>query len=591
MRLGKSELIKWSFWVLIFLSIISCGKKDKPNNTDYLMKAKGNRFYGGVFRMNESEYIKTLFPPSITDAFSYRIANQIYEGLLKFDQEYLTLKNGIAEKYTVSDDGLTYTFTLKKGVLFHDADCFPGGKGREVTAEDVKFCFTFLCTSSPHNLGYEVFKGTLKGADAYFNESKDGHTPQFDIEGIKVLDKYTIQFMLEKKSSLFLYNLARPFTYIYPREAFEKYGLDMRVKPVGTGPFYLSSIDEDIVVILKKNLNYYGIDSLGNKLPFLDALEVRFMKDRKAELLEFKKGNLDMIYRLPTDQIIEIVEDAMNKTKNGEYTKYIMQREPEMSAHYLMFNQQNTLFKDKNLRKAIAFAIDRTKILEYVLQGEGFKPGINGITPPVFEGYDINKIRGYELNIDSAKYYLNKAGFPNGKDFPKTTLYLNSDAERNVYVAQEVQKQLKDNLNIDIELQVVPFAQHLENAMNGKSNFFRIGWLADFPNPENFLYLFYGANVPKDKDKASFPNLSRYKNTAYDDYYQKAMAANSINETVENFLKAEQVLMNDAGVLVLWYDEGYRLLQPYVKNFPNNPMQYRDLSDVYFYKNLENVNE
>lgn len=578
------------FKIFVFISfvicLISCGKKSNDSSLD-LKPALGGRNYGGVFRMNESENIKTLFPPSISDAFSYRIANQIYEGLLKFDQEYLTLKNGIIEGYTVSADGLEYTFTLKKDVKFHDADCFPNGKGREVTTEDVKYCFTYLCTNSAQNLGFEVFKGVLKGADAYFEATKNGEKPKSEIEGITIVDKYTIKFTLIKKSSLFLFNLARPYTYIYPKEAFDAYGMEMRVKPVGTGPFLVSSLDEDIVVILKKNSNYHGVDSLGNKLPFLDALEIRFLKDRKAELLEFKKGNFEMIYHLPTDQIIEIVEDAMNKTKQGQYTKYTMQREAEMSSHYLVFNHQSETFKNKNLRKAISFAIDRTKILEYVLQGEGFKAGLNGITPPVFEGYDISKIKGYDLNLDSAEYYLTKAGYPEGKNFPNTILYLNSDGERNIYVAQEVQKELKDNLNIDLEIQVLPFAQHLENAMNGKSEFFRIGWIADFPNPENFLYLFYGKDVSDKKEEVSFPNLARYKNPKFDAFYDKAMSTTDLKETVNNFLAAEQVLMDDAGAIVLWYDEGYRLLQPYVQNFPNNPMQYRDLSDVY-YKMPEN---
>lgn len=579
----KVKFFSIPFFVLSLFLLSSCSKNDSETNSNSLKEGLGGRFYGGVFRMNESEYIKTLFPPSITDAFSYRIANQVYEGLLKFDQEYLTLKNGIIEGYTVDESKTVYTFNLRKGVQFHDSECFPDGKGREVTAEDVKYCFTYLCTYSPQNLGFEVFTGVLKGADAYFEASKNGK-PDFDVEGIKIIDKYTIQLTLNQKSSLFLYNLARPYTYIYPKEAFDKFGMEMRVKPVGTGPFILSSIDEDIVVILKKNQNYYASDSLGNKLPFLDALEIRFLKDRKAELLEFKKGNFDMIYRLPTDQIIEIVEDAMNKTKQGEYTKYTMQREPEMSTHFIMFNHQNEVFKNRNVRKAISFALDRTKILEYVLQGEGFKAGVNGIVAPVFEGYDINRVKGYDLDIDSAKFYLAKAGYPEGKGFPKHTIYLNSDAERNVYVLQEVQKELKDNLNIEVDIQVLPFAQHLENAMKGKSEMFRIGWLADFPNPENFLYLFYGKTVSTDKESSAFPNLSRYYNPTFDTYYDKALSANTIGEAVDNYLKAEQVLMNDAAVVVLWYDEGYRLLQPYVQNFPNNPMQYRDLSDVYFKK-------
>jgi oligopeptide transport system substrate-binding protein len=568
----------------LFLSLVfSCSNSKKSDGISGGLKpAKSGRNYGGSFRVNESEYIKSLFPPNLTDAFSHRVANQVYEGLMKFDQTHLTLKLGLAESYTVDSSGTVYTFKLRKGVTFHDNPCFTGGKGREVTTSDIKYCFTFLCTQNPNNQGFSLFKDVLKGATAYFNSTIFVPKPDFGVEGIKVIDNYTIQFTLEKPSSIFLYNLARAFTYIYPKEAFDKYGLEMRIKPVGTGPFYLSSIEEDISIILKRNENYHKKDSSGNQLPFLDAITVSFIKDRKAELFEFKKGNLDMIYRLPTDNIIEIVEDAMDKTKNGEYTKYTLQRKPEMVTHYLTFNTQSELFKNKNLRKALSFAVDRKKILEFVLQGEGYKPGINGVTPPVFENYNIDNIKGYDLDVDSAKYYLTKAGYPNGKGFSKILLSLNSDAERNTNVAIEIQKQLKDNLNIDIELQIVPFAQHVENIIGGKSDFFRIGWSADFPNPENFLFLFYGKDVPQSKTDKSFPNLSRYKNSNFDEYYIKGLNSLDQKESYENFMKAEQIMMADAPVIVLWYDEGYRLLQPHVQNFPSNPMQYRDFTEVYF---------
>ncbi|MDX2189167.1 MAG: ABC transporter substrate-binding protein [Bacteroidota bacterium] len=576
-------LRKFFFLVSVVLFILSCGKSEKEQNASSgLTPANGGKFYGGVFRMNESEYIKTLFPPNLTDAFSYRVACQVYEGLLKFNQSDLTLKPGIAESWTVDETGTVYTFKLRKGIKFHDDVCFPDGKGRELKASDVKYCFTFLCTQNPNNQGFHIFKDVIKGATAYFNATLFVAKPDFEIEGIKVIDDYTVQFSLEKPSSIFLYQLARSFTFVFPKEAYDKYGLEMRIHPVGTGPFYLSSIEEDISIILKRNPNYWGQDSVGNKLPFFDAISVTFIKDRKAELFEFKKGNLDMVYRLPTDNIIEIVEDAMDKTKKGEYTQYQLQRKPEMATHYLTFNNQSELFKNKNIRKAISYAIDRRKILEFVLQGEGYKAGLNGVTPPVFQNYDIEKIKGYDLNIDSAKYFLSKAGYPSGKGFPKVQLVLNSDAERNKNVAVEVQKQLKDNLNIDIELQILPFAQHIENVLNGKTDFFRIGWIADFPNPENFLYLFYGKEVPASKNDKSYPNMARYVNSAFDDFYVKGLNSKTEVEAFDNFMKAEQILMADAPVVVLWYDEGYRLLQPTVQKFPSNAMQYRDLSDVYF---------
>jgi len=224
------------------------------------------------------------------------------------------------------------------------------------------------------------------------------------------------------------------------------------------------------------------------------------------------------------------------------------------------------------------------KILNYVLNGEGFFPGYNGITPPTFPNYKTEEIKGYKLNTDSAKYYLAKAGYPGGKGFPEITLQLNSEGERNSNVAIEIQKQLKENLNINIKLEVLPFAQHVENIISGKATFFRSGYIADYPSPENFLSLFYGKNVPPSLKEKSFPNFARYINPEFDRFYEAGLTAKTTEEAYQYFLEAEKILMDDAPIVVLWYDEGYRLLQSNVKNFPNNPMQLRDYSEVYFDK-------
>lgn len=568
----------------IFLS--SCNRSSDPGNSGAanLTAAKGGRYYGGVFKVNESDYIKNLFPHNITDAISYRVATQVYEGLMKFNQNDLSLINGLAESYEIDDSKTVYTFKLRKGVMFHDADCFPGGKGREMTAEDVKYSFTLLCTQNINNQGFSVFQGILKGADEYYKATAGGKSATGkEVEGIKVIDPYTIQFTLTAPNSIFLYNLARPFTFVFPREAYEKYGLEMRNKAVGTGPFKIFSIEDDISIILKKNESYWGVDEFGNKLPYLDAIKIKFIKDKKTELLEFKKGNLDMMYRLPTDHIIEILEEV--KTQKGQYAQYELQRTPEMATHFLSFLNQGKIFNNRDLRKAFSFAIDRKKILEFVLNGEGYAPATHGITPiDIFKNpqYDVNNIYGYDLNLDSAKYYLKKAGYPDGKGLPKLTLELNSDGERNVAVAEEVQKQLKEHLNINIELNIVPFAQLVENMINGKTDFFRGGWIADYPNPENFLWFFYGKTVPASLKEQSYPNMMRYKNDRFDRLYEAGLKATTQEEAYKNFLQAETLVMQDAPVIVLWYDEGYRLVQSSVKNFPNNAMQYRDFTSVYF---------
>ena len=569
---------------LILLLLNSCtSKKDSISDTRAQIEGKGGKFYGGVFKVNESDYIKNLFPHNITDAISYRVATQVYEGLLKFNQTDLGLKNGIAESYETDDSKTVYTFKLRKGVLFHNDQCFPNGKGRELTAEDIKFCFTLLCTQNINNQGFSMFQNILKGANEYYAVSESGKNPSFDLEGIKIIDKYTIQFTLNEPSSIFLYNLARPFTFIFPKEAYEKYGLEMRNKAIGTGPFKITTVEDDITIILSKNENYYGVDEVGNKLPFLDAVKIKFIKDKKTELLDFKKGNLDMMYRLPTDYIIEILDEISKK--KGDYGQYDLQRTPEMATHFLSFLNEGKIFNNKNLRKAFSFAINRKHILEAVLNGEGYAPAVYGITPlDIFKNpiYDVTKIKGYEFNSDSAKYYLAKAGYPDGKGFPKIVLELNSDGERNVAVAEEVQKQIKETLNINIELNIVPFAQLVENMIGGKSDFFRGGWIADYPNPENFLWFFYGKTVPKSLNEPSYPNMMRYKSKEFDRLYEAGIKAKSQDEAFKFFMEAENVVMQDAPIIVLWYDEGYRLMQSYVKNFNNNAMQYRDFSSVYF---------
>ena len=579
------EKLKKSFLPLLLAALCmgACsGDKDgKSDNAEALVEAKGGKYSGGIFKYNEAEFIKNLFPHNITDATSYRIASQVYEGLLKFTQDSLTLTNGLAESYSVDATKTVYTFKLRKGVFFHDNECFPEGKGRELTAEDVKYCFTLLCTSNPQqNQGFSMFQGILKGADEYYAASVGGKTPAFEVEGIKVVDPLTIQFSLKEPNSIFLYNLARPFTFIFAKEAYEKYKQEMRVKAVGTGPFIVSSIDEGTSVILKRNDKYYLKDADGNALPYLNGISVKFLKDRKIELIEFKKGNFQMMYRLPTDFIIDIEEQSVKKT--GEYGMYDLQRNPEMAVHFLSFATQGKMFNNVNLRKAISFGIDRKMILEKVLDGEGDSPGFWGITPVnVFPSYDAKSITGYTLNLDSANHYLKKAGFKNGADVPKIVLELNSDGERNVNVASEVKKQLKDNLNIEVEMNVVTTATLIDNMIGGKADFFRVGWIADYPSPENFLWYLYGKNVPADATAPSYPNMARYKNAKFDELYEKGLKAQTTAEAYKHFVEAEKVAMADAPVVVLWYDEAYRLMQPYVKNFPNNAMQYRDFTTVY----------
>ena len=225
--------------------------------------------------------------------------------------------------------------------------------------------------------------------------------------------------------------------------------------------------------------------------------------------------------------------------------------------------------------------MDKNKIIEDVLKGEAYGPGVYGISPPTFKGYDITKIAGYDFDRSKAKKLLAEAGYPEGKGFPKVKIELNSGGSKNANVVLEIQKQLKDVLNVDVDFEVVPQKQKLEDAKYARAEIFRSAWIADFPSPENFLWTMYGGSVPADLTQPSYPNTPRYKNPEYDKAFEAGQSAKTQEEAFGNFLKAEQIMIADAPIMVLWYDENYRLIKSNVRNFFYNPMRYRDYSQVY----------
>ncbi len=571
----------WKFLSLFLVCIVvlSCGPSG-PNHDGPDKAAKGGVYYGGVFRMNEVEDFKSLYPPNITEVVGHRIGNQIYEGLVKLDQEDLTVQPCIAEKWEVNDDATQFTFYIRKGVMFHDDECFDGGKGRELKASDVKYCLDKICEVFPENQMFWLFKDKVKGANEYHDACKNGNAPASGVSGIKVIDDYTLQVDLDYPFGLFLKILSHSACWVYPKEAFDKYGIDLRVKAVGTGPFRVKNIKEGEAAILERNPVYWGIDQYGNTLPYLQGIRFSFIKEKKTELLEFKKGNLDMVFRLPLEMIDEVAGE-LESAKKGGIPPFEMQVVPAMSIFYYGFQHKSDIFSNKDVRMAFNYAIDRESIVTYTLQGEG-RPGIHGIVPP-FKGYSYDQIKGFEYDPDKAREHMEKAGYANGKGFPEITLRINSGGgDRNVHTAEVIQKMLNENLNIKVEIEILQWAQHLDAYETGKSQFWRTGWIADYPDPENFLNLLYGEHVPPELNDRSFINSVRYQSAEFDSLFRLALREPDEKKRYDLFRQADQAAIYDAAIMPIFYDENTRLVQVDVKNFPANAMEYRDLTEVYF---------
>ena len=372
--------------------------------------------------------------------------------------------------------------------------------------------------------------------------------------------------------------LGTPFCWVFPKEAVDTYGVDMRVNCVGTGPFYAKTVKLGEAVILGKNQDYWDTDEYGNEVPYVDAIKFSFLKEKKSELLEFKKGNLDMVFELPIEMIDEIMGELADA---GSGASFDVQVTPALALHYYGFQHQSELFSNKLVRQAFNYAIDRESIVTYTLQGEG-RPSIYGIVPPAFKDYDFEGVEGYNFDPTKAMLKFAEAGYPNGEGFPTLTLQLNSGGSRNVQIAEVIQKQLKEHLNIDIELNVMPWGQHLENLETGKALFWRTGWIADYPDPENFLNLLYSPHIPPNLGDKSYINSVRYKNEEFDSLFAASLREVDVVKRNELYRQADQVAMDDAAIMPIYYYEHYRLLQKNVVNFDINPMEYRDLSRVYF---------
>ena len=567
----------------IALGLASCTScsGDKTENHEGTA-AKGGVFMGGVMRLNEVEAFKSLNPIAVNEIVGFHIGCQLFEGLVKFNQADLSLVPAIASRWEINENQTEWTFHIRQGVVFHPDACFADGKGRVVNANDVKFCFDKLCTSDPNNTQFDVtFKDRVAGANEAMESSKAGKN--ISISGIKVTNDSTLVITLKQPYGGFLNVLAMPGCWIYPKEAVDKYAVDMRVHPVGTGPFQLETVKEGEVLIMKKNPNYYGVDKDGNKLPYLDGLKYTFIREKKAEILEFKSGNLDMVYRLP----VEIFHDIMGDLEHAKDRKTDFQilNSPAFNTNYLGFNTTSGTFSKKEVRLAFNYAIDRHKIADFTIQGEGSSADY-GIVPYVdaFEkdGYNFKGLKGYTFDPEKAKNYLKQAGYPDGKGFPKLTLQINSGGgDRNILVAEVVQKMLKENLNIDIDINTAPMSEHVDHITSGKADFFRLGWVADYPDPETFLTIFYGKHVPSNPSEKSFINYFRFKNDRFDSLFSASFTEPDKAKRYALLSRAEQIVLDEGAFMPIFYDENFRLEQLNVRNFPENAMNYMDLSVVY----------
>ncbi len=569
--LTKKSLLLFTVTLIAFSGCNNKGA-DSINDSNNRTSIGGDAIYGGNLCVSEEESFRSIFPGKIEDATSAKIASQIHDGLVNFNSKDLTISPSIAKDWSINEDQTEYTFFLRNNVYFHDDPCFSNNKGRKVTANDFKFAFELLCSNN-FEVSFNMFIDKIVGANEFKNGSAES------IAGLTILNDSTLTIKLNEPHSSFIYNLAMPNSSVIAKEAFEAYGISMTV---GAGPFKFTESENELTdLYLVYNENYYMKDSYGNKLPYLDSVHFQFIPSKVAELELFKSKDLSIIYGLPPNKIAEVFSENSANFTNRPPKTYVNQ-EHELITQYYEFNSKIPPFDNPLVRKAFNYAIDKKKIISTTLNGQG-AVGDKGMTPEVllFKKYDYNRINGYDFDPLKARKLLADAGYPNGKDFPVVTLELNLGGNTHVMVAQEIQHQLNAVLNIWIEIEQVSFTDKIEHSKYGKSEMFRSAWVADFPSPESFLSLFYGENVPSSLDEPSYPNTTRYKNSTFDSLFVAGTKMKSEADRFEYFAEAERIMMEDAPVIILWYQENYTLYHSEIRNFHYNAIEYFDFSNVF----------
>jgi ABC-type transport system substrate-binding protein len=555
---------------LPLLFILSCSKDSKPQF----------EHAGGTIRMALDNEPSTYDPRNVLDYYSATVLYQIAEGLVGMDPANLKITPKIASDWSISDDGLEYTFTIRDDVYFHSCEKLQNEDDRKLRIEDIIASFEAGCKKDEKGVvpaAYSLVFSSISGAEEFMNGKAKS------ISGLKGNgSKLTIKMI--KEDSNFLYKLANINAAISCKRILDE-GLENELV-IGTGPFKYDKLtgDETTKLILLKNEDYYLSDDKGNALPYLDSIVFIFQSRKMDQLDMFESGKIDVIKGLPTSRITRMLEGRI-KDFNSKPPRLILQNNPLLETNFYYFNLMDPRFKDPRVRKAFNYAIDKEMIGREILRNQYYDLGWYGITPPVsraLKGYDFKEIKesSYDYNPELAKQLLAEAGYKNGEGFGSVTLRFNINDIHSA-VADEFAKQIYNTLGINVNIDGSTFEQLIEDGEIGNGAIFRQGWGADYPSPETFLTTFYGKYVPKDSTERSRINKARYVNPKFDNFYSKATAANKLSDQMIYFMKAEVELMKDPPIIPLWYSGDIEIIYSYVRNFHFNPLNHIDFTSVY----------
>ncbi len=533
--LKHKKIIKKTFFVLVIFTVCACKNKDSVN--------KGHL----VFRYNEHKNIGSLDPAFSKDLADIWATHQLFNGLVQMDDQ-LNVLPCIAKNWSITDSATTYTFLLRKDVFFHKHKLFGSDSTRTVKASDFEYSFNRLKDKSVASPGSWV----LNKVD-YFSAINDS----------------TFQIKLKQPFPAFLGLLTMKYCSVVPKEIVKHYGNDFRSNPIGTGPFKFKRWEENIKLVFRRNNNYFEKDTKGNTLPYLEAIAITFLPDKQSEFLQFAQGNIDFVSGLDASYKDEILTAGGNLREL--YANDVnMIRGPYLNTEYLAFYMENEVdeLQSLKLRKAINLGFDRAKMMTYLRNGIGI-PASGGFIPKGLPGFD-NAI-GFTYQPEKAKQLVAEFKSETGIQNPEVTLTTTSNyLSFCEFIQREIQK-----TGIQVNVDVIPASSLKDAKANGQLDFFRASWIADYPDAENYLSLYYSKNFAPNG-----PNYTHFKSDEFDAMYEAAYLETDTEKREQLYTQMDSLVMTSVPIVPLFYDEVVRFTRKEVKDLGINATNLLELKAV-----------
>ena len=555
-----------------------------------------------IFNFARTAAHRSLDPVKQFDEASSDLVSNLYDTVL--DYAYLKrpyqLEPGLAESMPQKQtDGVTYIFKLRKGVLFNDDACFAGGKGRELTADDVIYTLKRFADANVNVLSYPLMAGFISGMDRFREETKKlgkgADYSRLDISGVRKLGSHEFSIELTKPNPLALYPFAMSQLSIVPHEAVEKYGEEFERHPVGSGPFVIKDMSRRGEMILVKNPRYWEkypvegepgdseaglLEPAGKPLPLVDEVRMPLIEEAQPRILSFQKGELDMV-GIDKDNFANFMKSDGGKiVLLPEWQNRIrMYAIPGMSMENFKFNMKDPVVggytqKKKALRMAIAHALNVPGYIELMLNGRALP--LKTIVPHPISGSEWTQpAEGFAFNRDLAKQRLAEAGYPDGRGLPAIAFEYRDATSQTRQSWEYVRNELA-SVGIKATANFQTFSAWLQKTERGNFQISSGGWQADYPDAENFYQLLYGANVPPG------PNDGSYNNPEYNKLYQEIRFMENGPERFAKMARMNQIVREDVPVIPLFNQMRVGLVPLWVKYLKRNlmynpPLKYVDI--------------